>query len=160
MKPDPDEFTILIVCNDPKHPEPATITNFVHDDYPEDSCSIDGRWIQVRPGAQISVHFREPTIGKRSYPKGLNFNRACITHIVPGGVHPLDGREIDRFVYEMSCYRCGRARATYQWRSETLFDALDLTYDAYAVTHGPKGVFCISLTELDAMIRHMSPRGD
>lgn len=138
MKPNPSDSTIFIVCNDPRHSKPKAVTNFV-------------RVSEGTPGPMMSDEdWLEVPTGQR--PDGYH------DLTLPGHGHePVTHGTPTRTRYDLKCPACPKSS---KLRSEVLFRALDSIYAHRKKNGDPNGVCRVSLTELDAIVRHMSSSGD
>ena len=138
MKPNPSYSTVFIVCNDPRHSKPKAVTNFVRvSEGASDGTMPDEGWLEV-PTGQRPDGYHDLTL--------------------PGHGHEpvIYGIPI-RTRYDLKCPACPKSS---KLRSEVLFRALDSIYAHRKKNGDPNGVCRVSLTELDAIVRHMSSSRD
>lgn len=167
MAPDPDKFTISIVCDDPRHSEPRPVTNFEfvpegardglpsvenrepgremvftnlpEADVPEDPS--DRHWMEIPTGGLLGAYAAKHLVISR-------------TTVSVGGDHVS---LTNRTIYVLECRKCD---TSHRWRPATLFQALDAAHAAHARKHGPVGVLRLPLSGIAAIVQHMSQAGD
>lgn len=138
MKPNPSDSTVFIVCNDPRHSKPKAVTNFVRvSEGASDGMMPDEGWLEV-PTGQRPDGYHDLTLPGHGH--------GPVTHGTP-----------TRTRYDLKCPACPKSS---KLRSEVLFRALDAIYAHRKKNGDPAGVCRVSLTELDAIVRHMSSSGD
>jgi hypothetical protein len=138
MKPNPSDSTVFIVCNDPRHSKHKAVTNFVRvSQGASDGTMPDEGWLEV-PTGQRPDGYHDLTLPGHGH--------GPVTHGTP-----------TRTRYDLKCPACPKSS---KLRSEVLFRALDSIYAHRKKNGDPNGVCRVSLTELDAIVRHMSSSGD
>ncbi len=139
MKPDPDRFTIFVVCDGNGHTKPQGVTNFVRTD---DENARGERWEEHFTGR--SKH------GGDSAVNLVDNARPTADELF--GDFDQDYWARARPVFELQCRKC---RKVFEWRGERLFAAFDALHDAYLRSHGPVGVLPISLRAIAATVESL-----